>query len=79
MKYDKDEALQRARMTVALNNLTSHTNELIADLVVCEDSVEAVELKQEITQREATANTLRDQFWGAFPNALVTKSSPWNY
>lgn len=79
MKYDKDEALQRARMTVALNNLTSHTNELIADLVVCENSVEAVELKQEITQCEATANNLRDQFWGAFPNALVTKSSPWNY
>jgi len=79
MEYNKDEALQRARMTVELNNLTSHTNELIADLVVCDDSVEAVELKQEITQCEATVNSLRDQFWGAFPNALVTKSSPWNY
>lgn len=79
MEYDKEEALHRARMTVELNNLTSHTNDLIADLVVCDNSTEAVEIKQEITQCEATANHLRDQFWDAFPNALVTKSSPWNY
>lgn len=79
MEYDKDEALQRARMTVALNNLTSHTNDLIADLVACDDSVAAVEIKQEIKQCEATVNNLRDQFWDSYPNALVTKSSPWNY
>jgi len=79
MEYDKEEALQRARMTVELNNLTSHTNGLIADLVVCDSSVDAVVIEQEIQQCEETANNLRDQFWNAYPNALVTKSSPWNY
>lgn len=79
MEYDKEEALQRARMTVELNNITSQACSLMADVMLCTDPVEAQGIQEQIVQCNVQANELRDQFWSAHPNALVTKSSSWNY
>lgn len=67
---DVQVALERARMTAEINNLTSKGNALLLKSVSATAPVEAKSLHEEAIAYLNKADAVRDNFVARFPNSL---------
>jgi len=74
---DVNVALERARMTTEINNLTSKGAALLLQSVAATAPVESQSLHKEAVAYLNQADEIRDNFVARFPNSLNLRQSEW--